>query len=113
MSFEAANKNDAVAQDLLDNMGREYARCINAVIDNLDFNREEPIEVVLAGSVFVKGINTRAIEKIRQDVSIKNGKRKIIFNVLRTPPVAGAILWALEQNVFKKPDRDKILTAFE
>lgn len=111
--FEAANKNDEVAKGLLDNMGREYARCINAVIANLDFCRQEPVEVVLAGSIFVKGENSRAIEKIRQEVSLKNEDREISFKVLNSPPVAGAILWALEQNGCKKHDREKVLKVFE
>lgn len=108
--FEAANKNDTVAQRLLEDMGREYARCVSAVIANLEFKREESLEVILAGSVFVKGENTRAIEKLRQEISLKYIDRNISFKVLNAPPVAGAILWALEQNGYIVKDREKILS---
>lgn len=111
--FEAANKNDTVAQGLLDNMGLEYARCISAVINNLDFCKQEPVEIILAGSIFVKGENSRAIEKIRQEISNKHKDRIITYKVLTAPPVAGAILWALEQSGTKKHHREKVLKAFE
>jgi N-acetylglucosamine kinase-like BadF-type ATPase len=110
--FEAANKNDAVALEILETMGREYARCINAAIDNLDFCMEDTIDVILAGSIFVKGENSRAIDKTKQDVIEKNKDRKISFNVLKSPPVAGAVLWALEENGYKRHIREKVLSAF-
>lgn len=110
--FEAANKNDAVALEILDNMGREYARCINGLITNLDFGREETINVILAGSIFVKGENSRAIDKIKQDVIEKNKGRRISFNILKSPPVAGAVLWALEENGCKRHNREKVLNAY-
>lgn len=110
--FEAANNNDTVALNILDKMGMEYAKCINAAITNLDFGKEE-IEVVLAGSIFVKGENPRAIQKIRQDVCDKNKDRKVSFRVLTAPPVAGAVLWALEDGGFIRHVREKVLSAFK
>lgn len=110
--FEAANKNDAVALEILDDMGREYARCINAAIANLDFGKEDTIDVILAGTLFVRGENPTAIEKLKHDVLKRNKDRKLSFNVLKSPPVAGAVLWALEENGYKRRIREKVLGAF-
>lgn len=108
--FEAANKNDKVALEILEDMGKEYARCINAVIANLDYDCDR-LEVVFAGSVFVKGENTRAIDRIKQDVRRRNEGRSIVFNTLKAPPVAGAVLWALEKSGYEG-NRENILNAF-
>lgn len=110
--FKAANNNDAIALKLLDDMGREYARGISAAINNLNFSKAENIDIVFAGSIFVKGENPRAIEKTKHDVLEKNKDRKISFKVLKAPPVAGAILWALEDSGNKKHIREKVLKAF-
>jgi len=95
--FEAANRNDAVALGILDKMGVEYAKCINAVIENLKYDSNHCIEIVLAGSLFVKGENPRAIETLRKFVSEKNLKKDISIRVLENLPVMGAVIWALEE----------------
>ncbi len=110
--FKAANRKDGVALEILDKMGGEYARCINAVINHLSFGRQENIDVVLAGSIFVKGENAKAIERIMEDVLKKNGDRKITFKVLTAPPVAGAVLWALEGLEDRKRIHEKVIKAF-
>jgi hypothetical protein len=66
------------------------------VIDELDFDMDKPLEIVLAGSLFVKGESPDAIEKLKEDVRQKHPERDAVFSILTHPPVAGAVLWALE-----------------
>jgi N-acetylglucosamine kinase-like BadF-type ATPase len=105
--FDAANKRDAAALNILKEMGHEYAKSINGAIVNLNFHEAAVIEVVLAGSVFVKGQNPAAIEALKEEVIGENPVREINFKILEEPPVMGAVLWALENsgtrgNLFNK-----------
>lgn len=98
--FDAADKCDAVALEILDNSGREYAKSIQGVLKRLDFGTQEhplPLELVLAGSVFVKGSNPRAVLTMMELLESWNPNRKITLSKLSSPPVLGAILWALEE----------------
>ncbi len=103
--FEAADQCDAVALEILDHSGREYARSIQGVLERLDFGSREqplPLELVLAGSVFVKGSNPRIIRTMSELLAAWNPTRKITLSTLSSPPVLGAVLWALE--AFEIPD---------
>lgn len=98
--FKAANKGDAVAKSILEKMGVENARSINAVIRELLF--PDRIKIVLAGSIYVKGENPTAVDTLRDCVLEENPHRDIEFEILKCPPVAGAIIWALgEKNNYK------------
>lgn len=91
--FAAANKGDEKAIEILTDMGRDIASMINGAIRELEF--EDTIDVVLAGSVNVKGENKTAIDIIKNNVRERNRDRVINFRILDKPPVAGAIIWAL------------------
>ncbi len=94
--FEAANKGDSKALDILQHMGSENARSINGVINELDFQDQQCIEVVLAGSIYVKGKNDTAVQTLKDKVQENNPTKEILFKVLTEPPVMGAIAWALK-----------------
>ncbi|MHC1750849.1 MAG: N-acetylglucosamine kinase [Cellulosilyticaceae bacterium] len=92
--FEYADKNDFVAHRIIANMGEQLARSTAGCINHLNFEEEE-VEVVLAGSVWVKP----------QTKVLFNGYKKSLesfithrcqYHLLQVPPVIGAVLWALE-----------------
>jgi len=94
--FLAANEGDEIALQILDDMGKEYAISINAVFKELNFDGCANVDIVLAGSLFVKGENPAAIIRLKDDVISENRNKKISFKILEHPPVAGAVTWALE-----------------
>ncbi len=60
------------------------------------------------------GVDTKRqhgiISKIISDLGIKDFN--LCNDVLKSPPVAGAVLWALEENGCKRHSREKVLNAF-
>jgi len=94
--FEAAQIGDPQAIGILQKMGTRYAQCINAVVGELAFDEDAPLEIVLAGSLFVRGESPAAIETLQKMVRETHPGREIAFSILTHPPVAGAVLWALE-----------------
>ena len=113
IAFYAANEGDEVALDLLRHSGREMAKSVIGVIRRLNFSYEEEIDIVIAGSVNIKGENPALIETFKQEVC-HGVKIKVRFIFLQVPPVAGAILWAIEElNKGKNPDiRKRVLREF-
>ncbi len=91
--FNRANEGDEVAIKVLEtageNMGRSTAGCISEI------NLVEPVNVILAGSVWAKATNFAMLNKFKEVVSNLT-KKNCNFIVLNEPPVLGAILWALE-----------------
>jgi len=102
IAFYAANKGDLQAMELLRNVGTETARSVVGVYRRLDFGVEEEIDVIMAGSVYIKGENPLIVETFKKEVSGGIGC-KVNFHLLREPPVAGAVIWALEE-LNGKPD---------
>ena len=92
--FRAANMGDAVAIAILEGMGRDNARSVSAVINGLDF--ADTVEVVLAGSINTKGENPSALDAFKRTLTDMHGDKRLSFTKLTVPPVAGAIVWALE-----------------
>ncbi|HBE78791.1 MAG TPA: N-acetylglucosamine kinase [Firmicutes bacterium] len=93
--FEAANLGDEVALELLQSTGRKSAKSVLGAIRYLNFESIAEIDIILAGSVYVKGENPALVEAFRQEIS-SNISQKVRFTVLQVPPVTGAVLWALE-----------------
>jgi len=114
IAFYAANEGDEVALDLLRHSGREMAKSVIGVIRRLNFSYEEEIDIVIAGSVNIKGENPVLIETFKQEVC-HGVKIKVRFIPLQVPPVAGAVLWAIEElNKGKNPDiRKRVLREFK
>jgi len=94
--FKAAQIGDPQAIGILQKMGTRYAQCINAVVGELAFDEDAPLEIVLAGSLFVRGESPAAIETLQKMVRETHPGREVAFSILTHPPVAGAVLWALE-----------------
>lgn len=91
--FEEATKGDEVAISLLEDMGRTLAHNTAGCIKHL--NMGDHPEVVLAGSVYVKGSNKALVNAFKETVNSLVGK-ECVFNVLQVPPATGAIIWAKE-----------------
>jgi N-acetylglucosamine kinase-like BadF-type ATPase len=94
--FRAANMEDTVALGILELVGRDCGRAIRGMLYELNFNPEESTDIVLAGSVNVKGENSTLIDYMRREALAQREYRNLNFIVLETPPVAGAIRWAYE-----------------
>ena len=91
--FEEANKGDKVAIKLLTDMGECLARAAAGCVKNLNMGTIP--EVVLIGSVYVKGACPVLVESFKKKVNeLLNINCK--FNVLQVPPATGAIIWAKE-----------------
>jgi len=93
--FEAANAGDVVACELLSAMGRNGAETVLGAVFQAGFPETELVEVVLAGSLYVKADSRLLVEAFEQTVTRVLGDRAR-FRLLREPPVSGAVLWALE-----------------
>lgn len=109
--FEEANKGDEVAQQILKDTAEQLARSAGGAIVNLDF--DEPVEVVLAGSVWVKGSCPIMVEEFKKYLTYFTNKECDV-KVLMVPPATGAIIWALELYLKEFPDvnyRNKIIEA--
>jgi len=96
MLFKAALEDDKIAASILRNCGKSYADGISAMIDELDFaSRGSDIHIVLAGSVFVKGESPLIINTIKENLKNEFPNEIFKYVILKVPPVAGAVFWAL------------------
>ena len=95
MLFEAADRGDAVALGLLEATGKDSARAIAGLLERLPFPADEPVDVALAGSVYVKGSNPALVDALVRKATALAGGRTLRFTVTEHPPVMGAIVWAL------------------
>lgn len=105
--FNAANQEDSVALGILELVGRDCGRAIKGMINELNFDRTACINIVLAGSVIVKGENSTLVDYIKREALMQREYRNLNFSILEKPPVAGAVIWALEainsnNNYFEK-----------
>ena len=97
--FESANEGDEVALELLEFVGKQCASSVLGAIDRLDFGND-PIDVIMAGSIYVKGENPTLNDTFKKMVSAGTDK-DLNFIVLDVPPVIGAVTWALEKALGK------------
>lgn len=93
--FIAANLGDPVASELLEYTGRQGAKSVIGAARRLDFSRVDEIDIIMTGSVYVKGENPTLVSAFKQEIQA-NISQKVCFTVLRVPPVAGAVMWAFE-----------------
>ena len=106
--FEAVRRNDRLAADILREIAANYSGGISCMIEELCFSPDEELCVVLAGSVFVKGEHPFLVNSLKEQVSSGNPGRRIRYNLLDTPNVAGAVIWALNTHNGKNTYRDKV-----
>jgi len=102
--FAEAEKGDAVARDILQSVGVSCAQAVAGAIMNMDF--DEPVEVVLAGSVWVKGASPIMIKAFSDEIARHVNKQFRILT-LQVPPATGAVIWALELAGGVFPDYEK------
>ncbi|MFA6627421.1 MAG: BadF/BadG/BcrA/BcrD ATPase family protein [Bacilli bacterium] len=91
--FEEASQGDEVSLNILKQMADNLARSAGGVVVNMDFS--EPVHIVMAGSVWVKGscpVMREEFERLIQQYT----KKQCRFIVLEAPPATGAVIWAVE-----------------
>ena len=104
--FEAALKNDKAASDVIYGVATSYANGISCMIEELEFNQNEDINIVFAGSVFVKSEYPLLLDTIKEKLNRENPGYSLKYTLLDMPPVAGAVFWAFnnlnisDKNVF-------------
>jgi len=105
---------DEAALELLRHSGREMAKSAIGVIKRLDFSGDKEIDIILAGSINLKGENPELINTFKKEVCFRE-ERKLCFIPLQVSPVAGAVLWAIEKlNKNKNPNiRKRVLQEFK
>jgi N-acetylglucosamine kinase-like BadF-type ATPase len=106
--FEAVRQNDPVAAGILLEIAGNYANGISCMIEELGFPPEEELNLVFAGSVFVKGEHPLLLDSIKAKVNRDNGDWNINYKLLDVPNVAGAVIWALDSLEGKNVSYDKI-----
>lgn len=102
--FEEASKGDEVAIDILTNVADNLARSAASAVVRLDLG-DHP-EVVLAGSVYVKGSCPILVDEVKRRIDLYSNKQ-CNTNVLTVPPATGAIIWAYELATGKYPSYEK------
>lgn len=93
VAFSEAGAGDAVARSIISRLATELVGMTNALISRLDLARL-PVEVVLAGGVF-RTSDERFYEELYG--GIRNVAPDARFIHLAWPPVAGAVLIALDE----------------
>ncbi len=91
--FRCAGEGDAAALSLLEEVGLCLAKSSAGCARNLVFDEE--IEVVLAGSVWVKADNPILIDIYKRHMAELLPDKKLDIKTLQVPPATGAVLWAL------------------
>lgn len=91
--FKEAKNGDEVSNDILRQIGENTARSAGGVVSNLNFGDE--VDVVLAGSVWVKGASPVMIEEFKNKIT-QFTKKNCNIITLNVPPATGAVIWAME-----------------
>lgn len=102
--FEEASKGDEVAIEILTNVADNLARSAASAVVRLDLG-DYP-EVVLAGSVYVKGSCPILVNEVKRRIDFYSNKQ-CNTNVLTVPPATGAIIWAYELATGSYPSYEK------
>lgn len=93
--FRAADAGDEAAFGLVDNSARQLALSAAGCVRHLDFDGDAEIDVVLAGSVWVKADSPLMFERFKGHMA-ELVEQTCRFVMLHVPPATGAVLWALE-----------------
>lgn len=108
--FEQARKGDEVSTEILKQVGENCARSAGGVIVNLKFDEE--VDVILAGSVWVKGASEVMINNFKTKIE-EYTKKKCNIIILGVPPATGAVIWALELAKSEYPNKKTRQTIIE
>jgi N-acetylglucosamine kinase-like BadF-type ATPase len=112
MLFLAVIEEDEVAAEILRDIAVSYANGVNCMIEEMKFDHEEDINIVFAGSVFVKSEHPLLIDTIKEKVRADNPAYNFKYTRLNVPPAAGAVIWALNTLNEKKVYYDKVCAQF-
>ncbi|MDQ6422566.1 BadF/BadG/BcrA/BcrD ATPase family protein [Paenibacillus sp. LHD-117] len=93
LMFEAAAEGDAVAIRILEETGREHANAVIALIRRLGM-QNETFDVVLTGSVMMRGSSPHMVDAIREAVRAAAPNASIVK--LTIDPVIGAVMSAMD-----------------
>ncbi|WP_256760474.1 BadF/BadG/BcrA/BcrD ATPase family protein [Cohnella sp. WQ 127256] len=96
LAFIAAEAGDETALSLLRANGNSAARSVAGALRNLRFPVDEPVDIILAGSLYIKGRHSEMLNAFTTYVDGHADGRTVRYMLLQEPPVMGAILWALE-----------------
>lgn len=91
--FKEANNGDEVSIEILKQIGENTARSAGGVVANLNFSDE--VNIILAGSVWVKGASKFMLDEFREKIT-KFTNKKCNIITLNVPPATGAVIWAME-----------------
>ena len=91
--FAAAGIGDGPALEVLDESALQLAKTSAGCVRNLRFDKD--VEVVLAGSVWVKAECPALFESYKKYMRHFLPDKGLSYNILSVPPAAGAVLWAL------------------
>jgi N-acetylglucosamine kinase-like BadF-type ATPase len=104
----AANEQDLVAIQILESTGKELGMAANSVIKRLG-EFEDPIPIVLIGSVLQKGKNPYLLQALKE--TVENEGRLVNLLIPKIEPVFGAVLLAMDH--LNIPSSDTIYKKFE
>jgi len=112
--FKAANKGDKPALEALKTAAKQLAKTSAGCARGLKFGDE--IEIVLAGSVWVKADSPALFEFYQTFMSELLPGKTLKYNILKVPPATGAVLWALSltgADPFQESIKQKVIKAVE
>ncbi|GKU77615.1 N-acetylglucosamine kinase [Paenibacillus sp. L3-i20] len=110
--FAAAEKGDTVAMNIVSQSALQMAYSTAGCLRQLDFGTE-PVDIIMAGSVWVKAESPVMRDLYKRYVDELAG-RACRYTLLEVPPAAGAVLWALELTLSGPVDeqiRKKVISA--
>ncbi|NOV01579.1 N-acetylglucosamine kinase [Paenibacillus sp. LMG 31457] len=111
--FAAGDAGDPVALQIIDNTAKQLACSTVGCLHNLDFEPGQEVDLILAGSVWVKVESPLLLEGYKKHIASLTA-HSCNFILLQVPPAAGAILWALELAHGRPVDtatREKVIAA--
>lgn len=92
--FEAVNRSDKAALELVEVMAMRGAELISAHCSQLDFEKE-PIEVILSGSIHTK-LPSQVYIKRLEEKTREMVEKDFEFIILDNAPVFGCINWIMQ-----------------
>ncbi|GIO83337.1 kinase [Paenibacillus faecis] len=93
--FRAADQGDSAALEIVDRSAEQLARSAAGCLKHLNFDDDREVDVVLAGSVWVKVESPLLFDGFRRKME-QFTRVPCRYTFLQVPPAAGAVLWALE-----------------
>lgn len=110
--FCAAEMGDKVCTELIIGMAKNMSKSIIGAMKEPALDFGETINIVFSGSVSTKEKNPLLNDTLKSEIQICYPEKKFNFKILDVPPVAGAILWAMEGVEDTKDFYEKVTDEF-